>query len=565
MLNLLRRSLLCLGLYAMLTPAAAQLAGRGKLLRTPETPFSPQDPKRKSYVGWEKFNAFSLAPGERLWWDSFATGNDLPTMLSRGVTHQSVNKVPQDYIRALPAEKRAVMVYAGSMYGARYVDNWYNLYDGLADAFTEEEGLLRGKISGFLGGQREYLGATEGKTPVSLMYLDFENRALYEGNLYARNIIYNGRFAIRGAKGGYSDGQYLSEYRANYPGDTRSNAELLSMRVRNTVDNGLYCPGGPEGGISEGEFLRRYGEGWGTKLCQIVTQSKQYNLMDGAKVAYIDVSPGEGDVNLLAPYLPDMQWAYRWPWGTDCGGNVEAGRWLDFSDASFYPRINTWRDGRFVYYGTPEFEPAIQANIAEDRHFLFSFLNAFENSYKLKGKAEFISLWYPFHDGAQGPESTHFDYPLRDDMAEAMAIFGIYYGTTFIVWSPHSFVTSPSAVSTVQGAFRPTEFFLGGLRRMAWHNDLRTGNFERVIPEISVDGGKTWSRDNLYQSKYNNRPVVRAIVKGNEILVIGYNTTTGSNNDLEVMVRYNNWQDKFTLRGFNSPDRRVYVGRAVMQ
>lgn len=564
MLKFLRWPLLCLGLYAALTPATAQLAGRGKLLRTPETPFVPQDRNRKSYIGWEKFTPFSLAPSERLWWDSFATGNDLPTMLTRGVTHQSMNKVPQSYIRALPAEKRAVMVYANTMQGTRFLDSWYNIHDGLVDAFTEESGVLRDRISGFLGGQREYLGVNEGKTPISLMYLDFENRAIYEGNLYARNVIYNGHFAIRGAKGGYSNEHYLSEYRANHPGDTRSNNELLSMRVRNTVDNGVYSPGGPEGGISEHEFLRRYGNAWGEKLCQIVTQAKQYNLMDGAKVAYIDVSPGEGDIYLLSSYLPDLPFAYKWPWGYDCGGNKQAGDWLDFTDASFYPRINTWRDGRFVYYGTPEFEPAIQANIAEDRHFLFSYLNAFENSEKLRGKADFVTLWYPFHDGAQGPENTHFDYPQRDDMAEALAVFGLYFSTTFIVWSPHGYTANPNATPTPQAAFRPTEFFIGGLKRMAWHNDMRTGDFKRVTPEISLDGGKTWFRDNLYQSKYNNRPVVRAIVKGNEILVVGYNTTSG-NNDLEVTVRYNSWQDKFTLKGFNSPDRRVYVGRAVMQ
>lgn len=565
MFNRLRWPLLCLGLYAALTPALAQLAGRGKLLRTPETPFVPQDPKRKSYIGWEKFTPFSLAPTERLWWDSFATGNDLPTMLTRGVTHQSMNKTPQSYIRSLPAEKRAVMVYANTLEGTHFVDSWYNRFDGLVNPFANEDDELRGRLSGFMGGQRDYLGVNSGKTPISLVYLDFENRALYDGNLYARNVMNNGQFAIRGAKGHYSNQDYLNEYRRNHPGDSRSDGELTSLRVRNTVDNGVYSPGGPDGNLSEGEFLRRFGNAWGEKVCQMVRQIKRYNLMDGAKVAYIDVSPGDGDVYLLSSYLPDIDHAYRWPWGYDCGEATLLGDLIDYSDASYYPRINTWRNGRFVYYGTPEFEPAIQANITEDRHFLFSTLNAFENSDKIRGNAGFVSLWYPFHDGAQGPESTHFDYPLRDDMAEAMAVFGLYYGTTFIVWSPHGYAANPASVPGVQGAFRPTEFFIGGLKRMAWHNDMRTGNFQRIIPETSIDGGKTWSRDNLYQCKYNNRPVVRAIVKGNEILVVGYNTTTGSNDDIEVMVRYNNWQDKFTLKGFNSPDRRVYVGRAVMQ
>jgi hypothetical protein len=569
MLKPFRWPLLCLGLYAMLTPATAQLAGRGKLLRTPETPFVPMDPTRQNYIGWEKFSPFSLAPTEKIWWDSFSANNDLDLMLQRGVTHQSIQKVPLPYAKALAPEKRAVMVGANSMEGARWVDNWYCYYDCLADGFTPETDALLGKISGFLWGQRGYLGINDGKVPISLVYLDLENRANYQGNLYARNVINGGNFAIRGAKGGYSNDQYLKEYRANHPDDTRDNATLLSMPVRNTVDNGIYCPGGPQGGLSEAEFLRQYGNGWGEKMCQIVRQMKKYNLMDGAKVGSIEVSPGEADYYLNSPYLADMDHAYRWPWGYNCGDAKQVGDWLDYSDAGFYPRVNSWTNENgyweYVYYGDPRFEPLVQKNIANDRGYLYAYLNSFENSLKIKGNAGFIALWYPFFDGAPGPASTHFNYPLRNDMAEAMAIFGTYYGTTFIVWSPHGYLDTPTPVAG-SAVFRACEYFIAGQKRMSWHNDMRTGDFQRVIPEISMDGGQNWYRDNTYQSKAANRPIVRAIVKGNEILVIGYNNTTNDFDDMTVQVRYNGWQDSIVLRGRNSsPDRRVYVGRAVMQ
>ncbi len=566
MLNRLRWPLFCLGLCGALAPADAQLAGRGKLLRTPETPFVPMDASRKNYVGWEKFAPFSLAPSERLWWDSFSTDNDLPNMLQRGVTHQSVQKAPLDYMKALPAEKRAVTVYVNVMEGTRFVDSWYHHYDGLVDPFTEEDDLMLGKLSGYLNGQRNYLGVTDGKTPIDLVYLDFENRAQYEGNRYVRNIIYNGYYAVRGAKGWYSDGQYLSEFRANHPSDTRDNFTLLSMQVRNTVDDGVYCPGGPQGNLPESEYWRQFGNAWGEKVCRLVRQIKKYNLKDGAKVGYIDVMPGEPDYYLQHPYLPDIDHAYRWPWGYNCGDAKEVGDWLDYADANFYPRVNSFSNGQYVSYGSPDFEAVVQKNIAEERTYLTTYMNVFENSLKIKGNAGFITLWYPFFDAAPGPPSTHFDYPIRNDMAEAMAIFGTYYSTTFIVWSPHGYVLPGQAPSFGSASFRSCEYFIAGLKRMAWHNDMRTGNFQRVALEISLDGGQNWYRDNLYQSKAGNRPILRAIVKNNEILVMGYNNTTNDADDMQVKVRYNGWQDTITLKGRDSsPDRRVYVGRAVMQ
>jgi hypothetical protein len=561
MLTCLRWPLLCLGLYATLTPAIAQLAGRGKLLRTPETPFVPMDPARRNYIGWEKFNPFTLAPHEKLWWESFSWGNDLPTMLNRGVTHQSVTKTPQAYSRSLPPEKRAVMMYANAMVGTRFLDSWHHVYDGLADAFTEETDNLLGKVSGFMGGQSEYLGQPGTRTPIQLIYLDFENRALYDGNLYARNVINNGNYAIRGAKGHYSNEQYLSEYRSRFPYDTRGNDALLSLPVRNVVDNGVYSPGGQYGHLSEGEFLGRYANAWGEKVCLMVRQLKNHVLMPGAQIGYNDVSAGEPDLYVNVPERANATTAYRWPWGYNCGDAKEVGDMLDFADLSFYPRVNTWRNGRFYYYGEPDFEQAVQANIAEDRGFLTSFVTQFENNDRIRRNAGFISLWYPFYDVYPGPD--HFKYPLRNDIAEAMAIFGMYFSTTFIVWSPHGYST-PENIPAGGGVFRACEYFISGLKRMAWHNDMRTGNFQRVIPEISLDGGQTWGRYNTYQSRQANRPTVRALVKGNEILVLGYNDTSNDATDLSVMVRYNSWQDTIVLRGRNDPNRRVYVGRAVM-
>ncbi len=561
----LRYSLLLFGFCSLLLPGLAQRSGQGnRLLRTPETPFIPMEPGRKSYIGWEKFGPFSLAPGEKLWWESFAKGNDLQLMLDRGVTHQSVSKTPQAYARALPAKKRAVMQYVNSLEGTYFVDNWYNHRNGLADPFSDNSDELIGRMSGFYGGQREYLGVNEGKTPIDLVYLDFENRALYGGNLYARNVMNNGNFAIRGAKGHYSDGQYLSEYRSGHPSDTRGNDALLSLPVRNTVDNGIYCQGGPEGNLSEDQFLGRYANAYGERVCQMVRQIKRYNLMEGATVGYIELAPGDPDHNLLNPNLAEATTANRWPWGYNCGEALEVGNWLDYASAGYYAHVNTYRNGRFYYYHEPDFEEAIQANIAEDRQYLYSYLNSFENSEKSRGTTGFINLWYPFHDSAPGPASTHFDYPLRNDMAEAMAVFGIYYGSAFIVWTPHGYTVDGEHPGVYSACFKACEYFLAGLKRMSWHNDMRTGDFKRLIPEISVDGGQTWSRDNTYQARNGNRPTVRAIVKGNEILVVGYNNSTNDAQDLSVKVRYNNWQDTFVLKGKNDPNRRVYVGRATM-
>ncbi|MCY7351572.1 MAG: hypothetical protein LH606_13050 [Cytophagaceae bacterium] len=565
MLKSLRWPLLWLGLCGLPTPAPAQLAGRGKLLRTPETPFVPQNPSQKNYIGWEKFKPFTLAPGERLWWENFATGNDLTVMLERGVTHQSVVKTPQAYMQSLPAEKRALILGANLLEGTYFVDGMHRQLNGLMDPFMDSPQTLRDRMGSITGGQTQYLGqvANVDKTPIQLVYLDFENRAQYYDDQYARNLLADGRFAVRGEKGHYSDDQYLNEYRSKHPGDTRDNATLLSKAVRNTVDAGIYCVGGPQGHLSKDAFYNAYTNAWGEQMC-VMIKHLQTNMMPGVKIASIDVSPGEPDIYLSYEdaNLSEKTEPYRWPWPYDCSGGGKGSSIYNFSDASYYPRVNPWRNGQYYNYGHPEHDNVVNANITDDRMFLSSYLSYFENSVKIKGDADFVTLWYPFHDGAQGPESTHFDYPIRNDAAEAMAIFGLLYGTTFQVWSPHGY---KSQVSTTSGpSFRACEWFIAGLRRMAWHNDLRTGNFQRITPEISLDGGQTWHRDNLYQSKNTNRPIVRAIVKGNEILVLGFNSTANDASDMTVMVRHNSWQDTIVLKGRNAPDRRTYVGRAIM-
>ncbi|MFN8355538.1 MAG: hypothetical protein U0Y10_13865 [Spirosomataceae bacterium] len=157
---------------------------------------------------------------------------------------------------------------------------------------------------------------------------------------------------------------------------------------------------------------------------------------------------------------------------------------------------------------------------------------------------------------------------ISPQMAEGTAIFNILTGAKGIwLWDRGNFIT-PQKTPTIVGADGQTyqlrnyasyEYFMAGLYRLSKHNDLLAKQSQAIIPEISTDNGQTFNAYNAAQCRKANKPIARALVAGNEILVAACNPLATTNQRTELVVKVGNWKDLIVLKG-----NEVYLGRARM-
>lgn len=158
---------------------------------------------------------------------------------------------------------------------------------------------------------------------------------------------------------------------------------------------------------------------------------------------------------------------------------------------------------------------------------------------------------------------------ISPQMAEGTAIFNIMSGVKGIwLWDRGNYIT-PQKTPTIVGQdgqmyqlrnYSAYEYFMAGLYRLSKHNDLLAKNYQVVTPEISTDNGQTFKALNAAESRRADKPVARALVAGNELLIAACNPLAKANERTTLVIRHGKWKDQIVLKG-----NEVYLGRAKLQ
>lgn len=163
------------------------------------------------------------------------------------------------------------------------------------------------------------------------------------------------------------------------------------------------------------------------------------------------------------------------------------------------------------------------------------------------------SIGYVTHGWAE------FGYPkeqwgaLRPDIMEGLAIWQFMEGGQGLgVWSENVDIGTGGIVRDYY------EALLVGLYKISRHNDLRTGQRTFYQLPYSLDGGKTWIEEDIFATEKAKRPVVRAIVKGNKILVAACDPNL-FDGQKTIRIKFKEWVDEITLKPYST-----YLGRATL-
>lgn len=229
--------------------------------------------------------------------------------------------------------------------------------------------------------------------------------------------------------------------------------------------------------------------------------------------------------------------------------------------------------GSYYYY--PDFDYSASHTAELDRHWLAGLLSEQEVNAKLSPKKRIAWQWVFNSQSAAFPNSGKAEHPAPPAVAEGTAIFYWFtgaYGSVF--WDDHINLTPDQPLNN-DPALRGTgndrnyacyEHYIHGLWRLfKHHTDLFNGRetYLNETTDCSYDGGKTWVAYNAAQLKKLNLPFVRAIVNGNQILVVASKAYARSGQQTPVMVRYVKdgyaFYASLALQG-----DEIYLGRATM-
>jgi hypothetical protein len=207
-----------------------------------------------------------------------------------------------------------------------------------------------------------------------------------------------------------------------------------------------------------------------------------------------------------------------------------------------------WRQADF--YSEPAYQGLRLERKRTNSDWLYRICRAAEVNNRL---APVPGIGYVTHGWAE------FGYPreqwgaLRPDIMEGLAIWQFMLGGQGIgVWSENVDIGTGGIVRDYY------EALLVGLYKISRHNDLRTGARTFYTLPYSLDGGRTWIEEDIFATEKAKRPVVRGLLKGDELLVAACDPTLFEGTRT-VRVRFNDWVDEITLRPY-----QTYLGRATL-
>ncbi|UTA66417.1 T9SS type A sorting domain-containing protein [Emticicia sp. 21SJ11W-3] len=122
---------------------------------------------------------------------------------------------------------------------------------------------------------------------------------------------------------------------------------------------------------------------------------------------------------------------------------------------------------------------------------------------------------------------------IKPFMAEATAIFPFFSGASGLwLWDDPNLFTNNENFATY-------EYFIKGLHRLSAYKEMFTGNYQLVIPQPA----------HAYVD--NRKPIWRAVVKNNHLLVVAHNPYAKDDNDaVMVEATYNNQKLFIPLKGY---------------
>lgn len=315
----------------------------------------------------------------------------------------------------------------------------------------------------------------------------------------------------------------------------RATVDLFVWDLENVLykpEKKYLSPGSPGRSIPDDKFDIAYFNEMAKKYRLLVETTKQ-NVVAGAKVGtYNPGCPIEmGNFNLENYKNPSAKmWMWDWPAGAD---------------------KKNYRD--FVDFQTP------------GGYFLTNNLENRDGIYQIMADQEVNAHWSSIpRIPVEWMFTTNLpNAPVPPKLAEATSIFTVMSGAQGSWFWDEVFKMTKNQ-STLQNPrqrnYACYEYYIAGLYRLSKHNDFLQTNYQAVIPEVSFDGGKSFSQLNAAELRQKSLPLVRALVSKGRILLAAQNPkATGADQKVTLVVKYGNWKDVITLKGEN-----VYLGEARM-
>lgn len=271
-------------------------------------------------------------------------------------------------------------------------------------------------------------------------------------------------------------------------------------------------------------------------------------------------------------YQKEAEWLWKMP-ARHTFSSKKRGMPDDIVGKSFADFVDFQMPGTYYFY--PDFDYAITHSSDRDRHWLAGLLSEQEVNAKLSSKKRISWQWLFNTQSSAFNNSAKSEHPAPPAVAEGVAIFYWFtgaYGT--ILWDDAIDLT-PTRDTPKDAANRGIgsdryyqcyEHYVHGLWRLFKHHGDMFDGSERYLnekTECSFDDGRTWQRYNANELKVRNLPFVRAIVRGDQILVSATKPYAKANQATKVQVRYTEngyrFLSEITLRG-----DEIYLGRATM-
>jgi hypothetical protein len=307
-------------------------------------------------------------------------------------------------------------------------------------------------------------------------------------------------------------------------------------------EKSTLAPNSPGHQIPDAKFEAAYRQRMADRYAQVLTTVRRDVLVPGAKVGIYGPS---GPVELAFHKWPEA--AYVDParkikiWGQRTASGEVWHRGMDFLVASSY-----------FFYGRHSLLDVDTGR--HERRWLPRILTEVETN-RVWSKKPLLPIHWLFYVNDE-------PRPVTPEMAEGLPIFLLLAGTDGLwLWdnnqrlNPGGDPAHPESRANMN--FSVYEHFVHGLWRLSRHNDFLTGRCEAVTPEVDYRDGWGFRKLRPADFRRNDRPVVRALVNGDRILLAAHTYAARPDEVRTIVVRYKNWQRPLTLRG-----REVFLGEA---
>lgn len=280
------------------------------------------------------------------------------------------------------------------------------------------------------------------------------------------------------------------------------------------------------------------------------------------------VSPG-GDYFLPADYL----WKNT---AQHTATSRNRGMPDDIVGTSFSDHITMQMPGVYFVYPDFDYSSATTHTGDRDRHWLAHILQEQEVNMALSPKKRVAWQWLFNTQDSHYLNSGKAEHPAPPAIAEGLAIFYWFTGAHgALFWDDHINLvpnqptpTDPAQVGIGNDRnYSCYEHYIHGLWRLfKHHGDMFSGGetYLNQNTECSYDGGQTWHKYNANQLKTNGLPFVRAVVKGDQILVAATKPYAAAGEQTSVLLRYAENGYNFVTQ-INMTGDEIFLGRATMQ